>query len=59
MTTAAGLVEEHVLGWDVAASGAATMGVVDGARLLITPLSRTPLPPPMVGACRLNLSDPR
>ena len=50
VTTAAGAVEEHIFGWDVAASVAATVGVVDGARLLITPLSRTPMPPPMAAA---------
>lgn len=48
--TADGTVEEHAFGWDVCVSAAATAAVVDGCRALITPLARTPIPPPMCAA---------
>jgi elongator complex protein 1 len=48
--TADGTVEEHLFGWDACVSRAATAAVVDGCRALITPLARTPLPPPMCAA---------
>ena len=48
--TADGTTEEHAFGWDVCVSAAATAAVVDGCRALVTPLARTPIPPPMCAA---------
>ena len=50
VVSAAGTVEEHAFAWDTRVSPAATAAVVDGQHLRITPLARTPLPPPMAAA---------
>lgn len=48
--TAAGGVEELVFGWDVDASPAGTVAVVDGEFVRVTPAARGAHPPPMCAA---------
>jgi len=50
VVTAAGAIETHAHSQDVDVSLAATVAVIDGPRVLVTPLARTPTPPPLAAA---------